>query len=105
MSPTQLAPGEPPYVGKDRRAIVNSLRERLDKVTARRSAKMVILTGGPGQGKTRVLREFYRSLAQSQTPPPYWPEAFESTGSVSNVDQHLLGERHIISPRDPFIWI
>lgn len=65
---------EPAFVGEGRHAVVAGLVEAFDRVRAGGPAQWVALEAPSGWGKTRVLREFYRRLAEErQQDPAYWP--------------------------------
>lgn len=65
---------EPEFVGAGRHAVVAGLVEAFDRVRAGGQAQWIRLEAPSGWGKTRVLREFYRSLAtERQASPAYWP--------------------------------
>jgi tetratricopeptide (TPR) repeat protein len=61
-------------LGTHHHAVVDLLLDRLDTVQAgERAARVVVLEGASGVGKTRIIQEFYARLAARQTAPAYWP--------------------------------
>lgn len=61
-------------LGTHHHAVVDLLLDRLDTVQAgERVARVVVLEGASGVGKTRIIQELYARLAARQTAPAYWP--------------------------------
>ena len=64
--------------------LVGSLRDDFEKVRASGRPRIVVLEGPVGLGKTLVVHEFYRALAEAQTGLRYWPtDAFPSPNGAS----------------------
>ncbi|MGE0230134.1 MAG: hypothetical protein AB7U23_16670, partial [Dehalococcoidia bacterium] len=62
------------FVGEERNAIVEQLLvEAFAEVEAGKGSRIVVLSAPPGRGKTRIVHEFCRRLAETQPQPPYWP--------------------------------
>jgi tetratricopeptide (TPR) repeat protein len=61
------------FVGKDRQQAVERLRVSWETCRKEGSARLMVLLGNPGAGKTRVVREFYAALAATQPLPSFWP--------------------------------
>ncbi len=67
-----------PFVGDGRHALVEGLLALYDEVTSTRIPAWVALEATTGNGKTRVVQEFYRRLALSrQGSPHYWPDSLQ----------------------------
>lgn len=60
------------FVGKSHHAAVRTLVECFQRLSDS-GPRFVCLVAPPGWGKTRVIQEFYATLATSQPAPPYWP--------------------------------
>lgn len=68
-----------PFVGDDRREVVDSLVGEFDVAVRTRSPRLVTLEAGSGWGKTRLVHELYRRLAADrQGEPAYWPPSILS---------------------------
>lgn len=106
--PRLAIPAEPRFTGMSRETILSEVQSAYQRVVERRQAHLVLLSGDAGQGKTRILREFYLSLAATQSEPSYWPGVVEGSASVNAdvgaVQDHLLRGRHVISPARPQLW-
>jgi tetratricopeptide (TPR) repeat protein len=63
------------FVGAARQQFVEDLLEAYGDVVAGIGPRMVVLSAPSGEGKTRIVQEFYRRLAAAQPAPHYWPEA------------------------------
>ena len=61
------------FVGGDRRQLVDSLVVAFDSIVQVPGPQMVVLSAPSGEGKTRIIQEFYRRIAASQPTPAYWP--------------------------------
>src|SRR5690554_4658802 len=61
--------------------LVHNLRRRLDTLPDPKGTRLVILRGTSGQGKSRVIRELYRSLSTGDN---YWPDlpGWDSEGDL-----------------------
>jgi tetratricopeptide (TPR) repeat protein len=92
-SPSTLIPVAPEQVGgrsattslsAQQDELVGSLRDDFEKVRASGRPRIVVLEGPVGLGKTLVVHEFYRALAEAQTGLRYWPtDAFPSPNGAS----------------------
>lgn len=80
------------FVGDSRKKIVNGLFNVFQECVATSTPRWISLEGPSGCGKSRVVREFYRILAQSQaddqSTPAYWPESLMPDSNASNYDIH-----------------
>ena len=61
------------FVGASRKALVASLLDSSERVAATPDPAMVVFVAAPGSGKTRIIQEFYRTLAGREQDPAYWP--------------------------------
>jgi tetratricopeptide (TPR) repeat protein len=91
-----LPAGENVFVGKSHRAAVSTLVERFHGLTQAGPA-LVCLTAPPGWGKTRVVQEFYVTLAKAQPEPPYWPPQLER-GDGPEMRAILEGRKSVYPP-------
>jgi hypothetical protein len=57
---------QPALIGAMHRVIADHLVELYADVAAGNGSAAVILAGGPGQGKTRIVQELYLRLARQQ---------------------------------------
>jgi hypothetical protein len=65
---------ESPFVGDQRRQLVDSLLADFDEVSESGTPRWLSLEGHLGWGKTRIVQEFYRRLAAERQPAGgYWP--------------------------------
>jgi len=55
--------------------MVEKLLGALGEVVTGNGPRMIALSVPSGEGKTRVVQEFYCRLAAAQTAPRYWPSA------------------------------
>ncbi|MEJ2859143.1 MULTISPECIES: ATP-binding protein [unclassified Saccharothrix] len=86
------------FVGAERRAEVARLRGQFEELRRDRATRMVVYVSPPGWGKTRIVQEFYRSLAEAQAAPAYWPESI--VGEVSGGSTvELVAARKAIRPK------
>jgi tetratricopeptide (TPR) repeat protein len=62
-------------LGDGHAQLVRDLRTRLDRLVAGDVSvpRVVVLEGASGTGKSRVIRELYRSLQSTEPEPAYWP--------------------------------
>lgn len=74
------------FVEASRQEIVVGLQAVFQQCVETSTPRWVSLEGPSGCGKSRVVREFYRLLAQAQQAPAYWPE------SLVPLDDSLVGE-------------
>src|ERR1035438_3768820 len=80
-----------PLVGADRRELVARLEKAFGDVARWNGSEGLILVADSGQGKTRVVQEFYERLAQSQRSPGFWPM------QIAAANEEHIGE--LIGPR------
>ncbi|MFL6050686.1 MAG: AAA family ATPase [Gaiellales bacterium] len=78
------------FVGRDRE--LDGLRAAYEQTVSRREPQLVVITGDPGVGKTRIVRELWSWLADQQPQPlqrtgrclsygnatAYWPLGYRS---------------------------
>jgi len=64
---------EPEFVDQARKSIVENLLFLIHQVAKDEVPAWVSLEAPSGWGKTRIVQEFYRSLAELQEKPRYWP--------------------------------
>ncbi|MEU2613022.1 AAA family ATPase [Micromonospora sp. NPDC007271] len=103
------------FVGRDRQAEVHQLEDLFDKVRATAQPHLTVLSAPPGWGKTRVVQEFYRSLAARQPQPAYWPSTLvpsvdgRTSGFVAlTAERKTVRHRDIEVPPDahiPWLWL
>ena len=86
------------FVGKDRQQALGRLQVAWETCRNEGSARLLVLLGNPGVGKTRIVREFFAALAATQPAPPFWPPRI-----VDEVDKPLDG-RGAIAPLEGFEW-
>lgn len=88
-------------VGDDRHRIVETLVADYESIRAGGPAQLVVLEGGSGVGKTTLVRELYRRVAEQQPDPPYWPaDILEGTRPLLEDPAGVIGARKMIYP-DP----
>lgn len=89
------ADGESNFTGKARQELVKGLVQLYDSLSDDRGAKesrkpvWVSLEAPSGWGKTRVGVELYRSLADRQKDPKYWPSEIIDTAPLLKVVRPL----------------
>jgi tetratricopeptide (TPR) repeat protein len=59
---------------------VESLIEAFGEVEGGGGPRMIVLSAPSGEGKTRIVQEFYRVMASRQPHPRYWPDALDLDG-------------------------
>ena len=74
------------FVGESRKLLVNDLYEEYKRIVATRGTLLVSLEAPSGWGKTRIIHEFYASLAADQPQPRYWPDS---------IDDHKQGRKAV----------
>ena len=67
-------------IGSHRVRVVDELERAFDDVSAGEGSRMVVLSAPSGEGKTRIVQEFYRRIAARQEAPRYWPEEIVDQG-------------------------
>lgn len=103
------------FVGRDRQAEIHQLEDLFEKVRATSQPHLTVLAAPPGWGKTRIVQEFYRSLAARQPQPAYWPLALvasaddRASGFVAlTAERKTVRHRDIMVPPDahiPWLWL
>lgn len=90
------------FHGESRRQLVLDLEARLQRICdgCTDTARVVVLEGPSGVGKSRVIREFYERLRQSTASgrPQYWPSLAESEAAPVR-HRKVLGP-----PLTGFVW-
>ncbi|KQV77723.1 hypothetical protein ASC64_02545 [Nocardioides sp. Root122] len=82
--------GESALVGIQVHRLVDTLVEQ----SASSGFRYVELVAPSGAGKSRIVREFYRRLAEQQSAPPYWP--LDLMGG--DADRDPVAGRKVIGP-------
>jgi hypothetical protein len=94
MTPPDVLPAEPPFLGQSRIRLVDGLLAVLAEAEARREARWVSLEAPSGWGKTRVAQALYARLAARPgvnaasgadgiSPGRYWPATIlEATDAI-----------------------
>ncbi|MET4639578.1 ATP-binding protein [Mycetocola sp. 2940] len=91
-------------IGDGHNRLLDQLKEQLRRVAAGEpaAARIIILRGGSGVGKSRIIREFYERLQQEEPEPKYWPPLDET---VAFGGQGLLTARKVLAPTaETFRW-
>lgn len=100
------------FVGKERLDAVDWLSGLWRAVTESGAPRLAILLGETGFGKTRIVQEFYRSVAVGQPDPPFWP--LDLVASPRSDQPALRESRKRVSPADlsptpgaeaTFLWL
>ena len=83
---------DPAFVGDARVRVLTGLQGHLLEAGISGRPRLVFITGGRGTGKTRILREFYRSLAATydteSDPEAFWSPELE--GDVARIDARAM---------------
>jgi hypothetical protein len=87
-----MTESESQFVGEGRLRLVDGLLAAFDQVRNGGTPLWISLEADSGWGKTRVVSEFYRRLAENQSSPRYWP------GTLTRADTGLQERRKAISP-------
>ena len=97
---------EPSFVGDHHNELMQILGQRLEAVCANEDVPRIQLLVAPtGSGKSRIIREFYRSLCHAQTDPVYWPELDGGDHYRLGVRSDPLPFRKILGPStEGFAW-
>ena len=98
---------EPKFVGARHQDMVQLLRDRLASICTNEDVPRIQLLVAPtGCGKSRVVREFYRSLRLVQSEPGYWPELGGAADlELSGGRSDPLPFRKVLGPStDGFTW-
>jgi tetratricopeptide (TPR) repeat protein len=69
--------GRAVFVGESRKLALEQLTAEYRTCRDEAVARMVVVEGQPGVGKTRLVQELYAELAQNQPTPPFWPERID----------------------------
>jgi hypothetical protein len=60
-------------VGDDRNRAVDDLVDAFDAVSEGQGSRMIVLRAPSGEGKTRIIQDFYERISLRQESPEYWP--------------------------------
>jgi tetratricopeptide (TPR) repeat protein len=94
-------------LGEGHSALVHDILSRLDRLVAGDVSlpRVIVLEGGSGTGKSRVVREVYRSLQGCQPSPGYWPALLESDRPVADAGSDPMPARKRLGPSTAgFVW-
>ena len=85
-------------VGEQRRQIVHQAVAAFDAAVSQGRPQLLVLSGGMGWGKTRLVQELYRQLAltRQDRKAPYWPADI-----VEQTETSLLTRRKHVYPVNP----
>ncbi|WP_382303667.1 tetratricopeptide repeat protein [Herbiconiux sp. UC225_62] len=100
-------PHEAEFVGQGRRGIVAGLLDAFDRARTDQRPVWVSLEAPTGWGKTRIAREFYSALAQTQTEPPYWPSTMAAARSKVSERRKIINPpdfEHLPMSRPDYLW-
>ncbi|WP_425581210.1 ATP-binding protein [Terrabacter carboxydivorans] len=88
------------FLGAGHHELLDALTSRLARIRAGDPdvARVVVLRGPSGIGKTRVLRELYGRLRASQRSPGYWPPLPEDTLGGHGAGADPMPNRKRLSP-------
>ena len=115
-APIQVAPWTRLFVGREReltllREMLLQCAPSLDSQGARRAPRpaLAVLVGDSGQGKSRLVQEFYRRIACSPAkggldPDDYWPDAFADPEHCAKVVNPELPAGQTVGKTPPFIF-
>ena len=94
------------FLGDGHHGVLSLLLERVGTVAAgdRDVPRVVILEGASGTGKTRVVRELYRTLRTTRDHKGYWPELAESGSSDAPARDPLPGRKCTGPSAREFTW-
>lgn len=87
---------QPQFQGDERAQVVAGLEQVLCDVIEQSKPQLISLEGPTGFGKTRIITEFYKKLAHSQS-SKYWPDELLS-GSIAD-SKEVSTSRKVIYPR------
>lgn len=102
------------FFGADRQRILGEMLEKWRLAAFTASPQLMFLVGEPGYGKTKLVHEFYRSLAAEQKTPAYWPESIGELETVQDLSISLRNTRKLVFPEDfeiqgsstpEFLWL
>jgi hypothetical protein len=94
-------------LGEGHSALVRDILTRLDQLVAGDVSlpRVIVLEGASGMGKSRIVRELYRSLQARQPSPGYWPTLPEVDGPVSGAGTDPMPARKRLGPPVAgFVW-
>ncbi|MGY1806932.1 tetratricopeptide repeat protein [Blastococcus sp. SYSU D00669] len=87
-------PAQPPFLGDERRTLVDDLVRAFDEVAESGVPQWWSLEAPPGWGKTRIAQELYARLATDRQPDPhYWPQSLTQVGEGPAIDGEGLRKR------------
>ena len=94
------------FIGAGHREVLEVLRSRVQGVAAGDviSPRVVILEGPSGVGKSRVVRELYRTMRADYDPQGYWPDLDEDFHTDAPDGDPLAGRKDIGPPAAGFVW-
>ena len=97
---------EPPFVGDQRRDLVDRLLADFDRVSESGTPRWWSLEANSGWGKTRIVQEFYRRLAERRQhgagywPPSLIPDVLDATiaGASTSMRKRVYPEQVVRQP-------
>ena len=93
---------ESPFVGASRIALVEALLDAFDRVRTSCEPLWISLESPTGWGKTRVVQEFYKRLAEErQRVPHYWPNTLLDSAGDARALSTPEGRRKRVYPERP----
>jgi Cdc6-like AAA superfamily ATPase len=108
LSTDEKVPQERVFVGQDREGVLDRLMSDWEHCRAEGRTTMVVLEGQSGSGKTRIVQELYRRLADARD-QVYWPP-----DALSPASTKPLADASLIVPRPfkrrpgvdlPYAWV
>ena len=94
-----LGANEPPFLGEQRRELVDRLLAEFDQVCQSRTPRWWSLEGNSGCGKTRIVQELYRRLAtERQAGAKYWPLTFLAEAPSAKIAGPSMSMRKRVYP-------
>lgn len=89
------------FVGEHRRSEVERLCRSFARVVRLGRPSMIVHIAPPGWGKTRIVQEFYRSIAAEQPAPPFWPPVIAPDSPSGDPVAGLMVARKAVRPAGP----
>jgi hypothetical protein len=88
-----------PLLGATHVRTLNLLEGLWLELCRTRRTQVAVLVGEPGFGKTRIVQELYRRLAEGQDGiPPYWPDTITSPDESLTLTAALRNTRKAVRP-------